>query len=168
MKKRLRVNEMIRIAQIRVIGADGEQLGVMRPEEALKIAREAGFDLVEIVPTSSPPVCRIMDYSKYKYEQEKKEREARKKQHVIKIKEIRINPRIEEHDYKTKLQHARDFVVKGNKVKWTLIFHGREMAHIERGRHLLDRVIQDTVDIAEVEMAPKKEGRFIFMVITPK
>lgn len=159
---------MIRAPQIRVISAEGEQLGVMRPEEALRLAREAGLDLLEIVPSSSPPVCRIMDYSKYKYEQEKKEREARKKQHIIKIKEIRMSPGIEEHDYQTKLQHAREFLKKGNKVKCVLVFHGREMAHIELGRRVVDRVIQDTVDVSEVELAPKKEGRFIFMVLTPK
>lgn len=159
---------MIRVPQIRVIGAEGEQLGVMRPEEGLRRAREAGFDLVEVASSASPPVCRIMDYSKYKYDQEKKEREARKRQHVIRVKEIRIKPRIEEHDYRTKLDHARKFLAEGNKVKWTLMFRGREIAHVELGRQLLDKIIQDTVDISEVEMVPKKEGRFIFMVLTPK
>ena len=159
---------MIRVPQIRLISAQGEQLGVVSPYEGLRLAKEAGYDLVEIVPNAEPPVCRIMDFSKYKYEQEKKEREARKRQHVIKIKEIRIKPGIEEHDYKTKLEHSRMFLKKGNKVKWTLVFHGREMAHIELGRKVIDRVIQDTVDMGEVELAPKKEGRFIYMVLTPK
>ena len=168
MKKKIRVNEMIRIPRVRIIGADGEQLGIMNPEEGLRRAREAELDLVEVAPSANPPVCRIIDYSKYKYDQEKKEREARKRQHIIKVKEIRLKPRIEEHDYNTKLEHAKTFLAKGNKVKWSLMFRGREMAHIELGRQLLDRVIQDTVDISEVEMAPRKEGRFIFMVLTPK
>jgi translation initiation factor IF-3 len=109
-----------------------------------------------------------MDFSKYKYDQEKKEREARKRQHVIKVKEIRLKPWIEKHDYQTKVEHARGFLEKGNKVKWTLMFRGREIAHIDLGRQLLNKIIQDTVDISEVEMAPRKEGRFIFMVLTPK
>jgi len=159
---------MIKAPQVRVIGAGGEQLGIMRPDEGLRRAREAGLDLVEVAPTANPSVCRIMDYSKYKYDQEKKEREARKRQHIFKVKEIRLKPRIEEHDYKTKLEHAKEFLAKGNKVKWSLIFRGREMAHIELGRQLLNRIIQDTVDISEVEMAPKKEGHFIFMVLAPK
>ncbi len=159
---------MIRAPQIRVIGAEGEQLGIMGPGEALRRAREAGLDLVEVAPSVNPPVCRIMDYSKYKYDQEKKGREAHKKQHIIKVKEIRLKPQIEEHDYNTKLSHARKFLMKGNKVKWSLMFRGREMAHTERGRRLLDRVIQDAADISEVETGPKKEGRFIFMVLAPK
>jgi translation initiation factor IF-3 len=167
-RKRTRVNEAIRASQIRVIGPEGEQLGVMDPQDALKRAREANLDLVEVASAASPPVCRIMDFSKFKYDQEKKEREARKRQHIVRIKQIRIKPRIEEHDYHTKVEHARQFLEKGNKVKWSLMFRGREMAHIEHGRQLLDRVIQDTVDISEVEMAPKKEGRFIFMILTPK
>lgn len=140
----------------------------MTPQEGLKRARETDLDLVEVAPTASPPVCRIMDFSKFKYDQEKKEREARKRQRVIRVKEIRVKPRIEEHDYQTKLEHARKFLEKGDKVKWSLMFRGREMAHIEHGRQLMNRIIQDTVDICEVEMAPKKEGRFIFMVLGPK
>ncbi|MFH0732849.1 MAG: translation initiation factor IF-3 [Candidatus Omnitrophota bacterium] len=166
--RKTRVNQMIRVPQIRVIGAEGEQLGVMRPEEGLRHAQEAGLDLVEVAPLASPPVCRIIDFSKYKYDQEKQEKEARKRQHVIKLKEIRLKPGIEEHDYKTKLAHARKFLTKGNKVKWSLMFRGREMAHTEFGRILLDRIIQDTTDISEVERAPRKEGRFMFMVLTPK
>ncbi len=159
---------MIRAPQIRVIGPDGEQLGIMDPAEGVRRARLAELDLVEVASLAIPPVCRIMDYSKYKYDQEKKEREARKRQHMTKVKEIRIKPRIEEHDYKTKLEHARKFLSKGDKVRWSLMFRGREMAHVEHGRQLLDRIIQDTVDISEVEMAPRKEGAFIFMVLTPK
>ena len=159
---------MIRAPKIRIIGAEGEQLGIMTPEEGLRRTREAELDLVEVAPSASPPVCRIMDYSKYKYDQEKKEREAHKRQHIVRIKEIRIKPRIEEHDYSTKLNHAREFLTKGNKVKWALMFRGREMAHQELGRQLLDRIIQDTVDVSEVERAPRREGRFIFMVLTPK
>ena len=159
---------MIRAPQIRVIGAEGEQLGIMAPDEGLKRARETGLDLVEVAASVSPPVCSIMDYSKYKYDQEKKEREARKKQHIIRIKEIRLKPQIEEHDYQTKLGHAREFLTKGDKVKWSLMFRGREMAHVERGRQLLDKIIQDMIDIGEVELPPKKEGRFMSMVLTPK
>ncbi len=159
---------MIRVPEVRVIGAEGEQLGLMHPGEGLRRAREAGLDLVEVASAATPPVCRIMDYSKYKYDQEKKEREARKKQHVVKLKEIRIKASIEEHDYTTKLEHAKKFLSKGNKVKWSLLFRGREMAHAERGRQLFDRIIQDTVGISEVELAPRKEGPFLFMVLTPK
>lgn len=162
------MNERIRVPKIRVIGADGEQLGTMGPNEGTMRAQAVGLDLVEVAPLASPPVCRIMDFSKYKYDQEKKEKESRKRQHTIKIKEIRIKPSIEDHDYHTKLEHARQFLEKGNKVKWSLMFRGREMAHRELGRQLLDKIIQDTVDISEVEMAPKKEGRFLFMVLMPK
>ena len=159
---------MIRAPQIRVIGPDGEQLGVMAPNEGIRRAQEAGFDLVEVASIASPPVCRIMDYSKYKYDQEKKEREARRRQHTIKIKEFRLKPSTEEHDYRTKIEHAKEFLSKGNKVKWSLMFRGREMAHIERGRQIMDRIIQDTIDVGEIELAPRKEGHFLFMVLMPK
>ena len=123
---------------------------------------------MEVAPTANPPVCRIMDFSKFKYEQEKKEREARKRQHIVKLKEIRLKPTIEEHDYRTKLDHARKFLEKGNRVKWSLMFRGRQMAHIDLGRKLLDRIVQDTLDISELDRAPKKEGRFMNMVLSPK
>jgi len=134
----------------------------------MRIAREAGVDLVEVAPLSRPPVCRIMDYSKYKYEQEKKERESRKRQHIVKIKEVRYKPHIEEHDYVTKLHHVRDFLTKGNKVKISMMFRGREMAHLEIGRHILDRIVKDVVDVSEVEKPAKREGRYMNVVLTPK
>jgi len=132
------------------------------------MAREAGLDLVEVAPLSRPPVCRIMDFSRYKYEQEKKERESRKRQHIVRLKEVRYKPNIEEHDYQTKLQHIRDFVSKGNKVKTSMRFRGRELAHTEKGREIMQRIINDIVDIAEVEKSPTQEGRFLNMIIMPK
>ena len=140
----------------------------MSPQEALTKARDSQFDLVEVAPMSRPPVCRIMDYSKYKYEQEKKEKEARKRQHIIKIKEVRYKPTIEEHDYQTKLGHIKEFLSKGNKVKISLRFRGREMAHAEIGRALMQRIIKDTTAIAEAEKPPLREGRFLNMVLAPK
>jgi len=151
-----------------VIGAEGEQLGVMTPQAALAKARETDLDLVEVAPTSRPPVCRIMDYSKFKYDQEKKEKEARKRQHIIKIKEVRYKATIEEHDYRTKLTHIKDFLQKGNKVKVSLRFRGREMAHQETGRALMQRVINDIIGVGEAEKPPSKEGHFLNMVLNPK
>jgi len=151
-----------------VIGAEGEQLGVMTPQAALAKARETDRDLVEVAPTSRPPVCRIMDYSKFKYDQEKKEKEARKRQHIIKIKEVRYKATIEEHDYRTKLTHIKDFLQKGNKVKVSLRFRGREMAHQETGRALMQRVINDIIGVGEAEKPPSKEGHFLNMVLNPK
>lgn len=167
-EKRVRVNEQIRISQIRVISSDGQQLGVMNPQEGLRIAREAGLDLVEVAPLARPPVCRIMDYSKYKYDQERKEREARKRQHVIRVKEVRYKPNIDEHDYQTKLHHIREFIKRHNKVKVSMMFRGREQARPEKGREVLQRIVQDVVDISEVEKAPTREGRYLNMVLTPK
>jgi translation initiation factor IF-3 len=140
----------------------------MHPQDALKLAREAGLDLVEVSPFSKPPVCRIMNYSKYKYEQEKKEKEARKRQHVVKLKEIRYKPNIDEHDYRTKLNHLREFITEGNKVKISVSFRGREMAHKDKGQELIQRIIQDAVDISEIDKAPSQEGRFINLVLMPK
>lgn len=134
----------------------------------MKLAREAGLDLVEVAPLSKPPVCRIMDFSKYKYDQEKKEKESRKRQHVIRLKEVRYKPNIEEHDYLTKLNHIKDFIKKGNKVKISMRFRGREMAHTEIGKQVIDRIIRDVVDVGEVEKSPTKEGRFLNMVLGPK
>ena len=151
-----------------MIGAEGEQLGVMTPQAALAKAREADFDLVEVAPTSRPPVCRIMDYSKFKYDQEKKEKEARKRQHIIKIKEVRYKATIEEHDYQTKLTHIKDFLLSGNKVKVSLRFRGREIAHQETGRALMQRVIKDITGVGEAEKPPSKEGHFLNMVLNPK
>lgn len=137
-------------------------------QDALKKAEEAGLDLVEIAPTATPPVCRIMDHSKFKYEQEKKEKEARKKQKIVRLKEIRMGPKIGEHDYQFKLRHLEDFLKKGDKVKVTMIFRGREMAHIDLGRKVLDRLSSDISSIGEIEESPKLEGRFLNMVIRAK
>jgi translation initiation factor IF-3 len=140
----------------------------MSPQEALAKAREDDLDLVEIAPMSRPPVCRIMDYSKFKYDQEKKEKEARKRQHVIRLKEVRYKLNIEEHDYQTKLNHIKEFLSKGNKVKISLRFRGREAAHQEIGRTLVQRIIKDIQPAGEAEKPPKHEGRFLNVVLAPK
>jgi translation initiation factor IF-3 len=140
----------------------------MTPQEGLKKAREAGLDLVEVAPSSRPPVCRIMDYSKFKYDQEKKEKEARKRQHIIRIKEVRYKLGIEDHDYQTKLNHIKEFLQKGNKVKISLRFRGREAAHSEKGTELLQRIAQDISIVGEVDKAASREGRFLNMILMPK
>jgi translation initiation factor IF-3 len=150
------------------VGVEGEQLGVMTVPEALKRAEDAGYDLVEVAPTAVPPVCRIIDYSRYKYEQEKREKEARKKQKVIHIKEIRLGPKIGEHDYQFKLRYLEDFLKRGDKVKVTMMFRGREMAHVDLGRKILDRLASDISAIGEIEEAPRLEGRIIGMTIRAK
>lgn len=167
-KKEIRVNYRIRAKEVRVIGDNGEQLGVMGINDALRKAEAIGLDLVEIAPTAVPPVCRIMDHSRYKYEQEKREKEARKKQKVVHIKEIRMGPKIGEHDYQFKRRHLEDFLKKGDKVKVTMIFRGREMAHIDLGRKVLDRLASDISATGEIEESPRLEGRFINMVIRAK
>jgi len=163
-----RVNERIRFPQIRVIGVVGEQLGVMNPTEGMRLAREAGFDLVEVAPAARPPVCRIMDFSKYKYEQAKKSKEARKHQRSTHLKEIRVRPHIEDHDYLTKFRALEKFLKRGDKVRLTLVFRGREMAHQEFGKRVLDRFIADLAPQAIVERAPVQEGRMIFLTFAPK
>lgn len=162
------INEQIRDKEVRVIGEDGEMLGVMAPKDAMKIAREAGVDLVKIVPNAVPPVCKIVDYGKYKYELARKEKDARKKQRIIDIKEVRLSPNIEDNDLNTKANAARKFIEKGDKVKVTLKFRGREMAHMEQSKHILDDFAEKLGDIAQVEKAPKLEGRSIMMVLTEK
>ncbi|MFH0771228.1 MAG: translation initiation factor IF-3 [Candidatus Omnitrophota bacterium] len=166
--KSIRVNEKIRIREVMVIGADGEQLGVMAPEEGLRLAQQSGLDLVEVASQAKPPVCRIMDFSKYKYEQEKKAKEAKKKQHATHIKEIRIKPKIGDHDYQVKLNFIKKFLGHGDKVKISLIFRGREMAHPELGTRILERLSGDIADIAQIEKPPLREGRAIIMVVAPK
>ncbi len=151
-----------------MIGATSEQLGVMAPEEGLKLAQQAGLDLVEVAPMAKPPVCRIMDFSKYKYEQEKKEKEARKKQHAIHIKEIRLKPKIGDHDYLVKLSFIKKFLERGDKVKVTLLFRGREMAHPELGTRVLERLKADIIEVAQIEKPPLREGRAVIMVVAPK
>ncbi|MFA5255727.1 MAG: translation initiation factor IF-3 [Candidatus Omnitrophota bacterium] len=167
-KKEIRINHRIRAREIRVIGEHGDQLGVMSVQDGIKNAEESGLDLVEIAPTANPPVCRIMDHSRFKYEQEKKEKEARKKQKVVHIKEIRLGPKIGEHDYQFKVNHLIEFLKKGDKVKVTMIFRGREMAHIDLGRKILEKLSSDISGVGEIEENPKLEGRFINMIIRAK
>ncbi|WP_416236736.1 translation initiation factor IF-3 [Yoonia sp. 67] len=162
-----RINERIRGAEIRLIGADGENVGVVTPERAMQMAEEAGLDLVEISPNAVPPVCKIMDFGKFKYETQKKEAEARKKQKIIEIKEIKFRPNTDSHDYEVKMRSVFKFLENGDKVKITLRFRGREMAHQELGRQLLERVAEDTKEAGKVENFPKMEGRQMVMLIGP-
>ena len=160
------INEQIRDKEIRLIGENGEQLGIMSARDAMKLAREAELDLVKIAPTAKPPVCKIIDYGKYRYELARKEKEAKKKQKVIEIKEVRLTPNIDVNDLNTKVGSARKFLQKGNKVKVTLRFRGREMAHMQASRHVLDDFAKELSDVAVVDKAPKIEGRSsIFMDI---
>ncbi|MEA3305955.1 MAG: translation initiation factor IF-3 [Candidatus Omnitrophota bacterium] len=165
---RARINSRIRVKEARIIDENGEQMGVIPVAEGMTAAREKNLDLVEIAPNASPPVCRIMDFSKYKYEQEKKERLARKKQKVVHLKEIKLKPNIEEHDYQTKLGHLKRFLGRGDKAKITLMFRGRQMAHVDIGRNLMDRLMKDLSEFAVIERMPVLEGRFIIMVMAPK
>ena len=165
--QRTRINQQIRISPVRVIDPEGEQVGIVPIERALELAEELGLDLVEVAPMARPPVCRIMDYGKFKYEEQRKAREARKKQHQIQLKEVKMRPGIEEHDFEFKTRHARRFLEEGNKVKVTMMFRGRQMAHPEIGREVLDRVMKDLSDIAKVEMSPTMEARAMTMVLVP-
>ena len=151
-----------------MVGEDGSQLGVMSVKEAMKMAEEAGLDLVKIAPTAKPPVCKIVDYGKYRYELARKEKEAKKKQRIIEIKEIRMSPNIDTNDMNTKVTAAKKFITKGNKVKVTLRFRGREMAHMQASRHILEDFAQMLSDVAAVEKAPKVEGRTMTMFLTEK
>ncbi|MCI8599117.1 MAG: translation initiation factor IF-3 [Lachnospiraceae bacterium] len=162
------INEQIRDREVRLIGSNGEQLGIMSARDAMKIAREAELDLVKIAPTAKPPVCKIIDYGKYKYEMARKEKEARKKQRIIEIKEVRLSPNIEENDLNTKVGAARKFIQKGDKVKVTLRFRGREMAHVQHSKHILDEFAEKVSDIAVVERAPKLEGRQMMMFLAKR
>jgi len=163
-----RINRQIRISPVRVIGADGAQLGVLEVDVALKMADEAGLDLVEVAAAARPPVVRIMDYGKYKFEMAKQARQAKKKQHVIQLKEVKYRPGIEKHDFDTKTNHARSFIGDGNKVKVTLMFRGRQIAHPELGMAVVERVAQALADVAKVETAAKLEGKALTMILTPK
>ena len=162
------INEQIRDKEVRLIGPDGEQLGIVSSKEAQKIADEAGLDLVKIAPNAKPPVCKVIDYGKYRYELARKEKEAKKKQKTIELKEIRLTPNIEENDLNTKINAAKKFLEKGNKVKITLRFRGREMAHMNSSKHILDDFAESLSDVAVVEKAPKVEGRSIGMVLAEK
>ncbi|MCI5994547.1 MAG: translation initiation factor IF-3 [Blautia sp.] len=162
------INEQIRDREIRLIGENGEQLGIMSAREAMKIAQEAELDLVKIAPTAKPPVCKIIDYGKYRYEMARKEKEAKKKQKIIEVKEVRLTPNIDSNDLNTKISAARKFIQKGNKVKVTLRFRGREMAHMNASRHILDDFAKELEDIAVVDKPAKLEGRSIMMFLTEK
>ena len=162
------MNDQIREREVRVIGADGQQLGIMSSEEALKIAAGQELDLILIAPQAKPPVCRIMDYSKFRYEQARKEREAKKKQKTVEVKEIRFSPNIDTNDLNTKSNNARKFLEKGNRVKVTLRFRGREMAHINATKGVLDEFAATLADIANVDKPAKLEGRNMSIVLAPK
>lgn len=164
----LMINEKIRDREVRLIGVNGEQLGIMSSREAQKLAEEAELDLVKIAPTAKPPVCKIIDYGKYRYELARKEKEAKKKQKVVEVKEIRMSPNIESNDLNTKMNAAKKFLEKGNKVKVTLRFRGREMAHMQSRKHILDDFAESLADVAVIEKAAKVEGRNISMVLTEK
>ena len=164
----LLINEQIRDKEVRVIGEDGEQLGVMSIKEAMDLAEEAGVDLIKIAPTAKPPVCKIADYGKYKYEQMRREKEAKKKQKVIENKEIRLSPNIDTNDLNTKANSARKFLTKGDKVKVSLRFRGREMAHMNSSKHILDDFAELLADVAVIDKAPKVEGRSMTMFLTEK
>ena len=162
------IYEQIRDREIRLIGEDGQQLGIMSSREAMKIAREAELDLVKIAPQAKPPVCKIIDYGKYRYELARKEKEAKKKQKTIEVKEVRLSPNIDSNDLNTKIASARKFIEKGNKVKVTLRFRGREMAHVQSSRHILDEFAKALEDIALVDKPAKMEGRSMAMFLTEK
>jgi translation initiation factor IF-3 len=164
----VRVNERIRVPQVRVIGEDGAQIGVLPVREALALAQSKGLDLVEVAATSRPPVCRVMDYGKFKYEQNRRARKAKKKQHQMQLKEVKLRPKIEEHDYGFKIEHAREFLTDRDKVKLTVTFRGREIAHQDLGYKLIQRAIADLAEHATVESAPRSEGRTLTAVLMPK
>jgi len=163
----LRVNREIRAPKVRVISQTGEQIGVLALYEALAMAEQDGLDLVEISPGASPPVCKIINYGKFRYDQTKREKESKKAQHQVKIKEVKLKPNIDDNDFQTKMRHARDFVTKGNKVKVSCVFRGREMAHPEIGQRLVDQFCEDLADIATVEAPAKMFGRMLTAVLAP-
>lgn len=167
-KTYIRINEKIRAPEVRIIGPDGSQLGVVTIQRALEMADQYELDLIEVAPNANPPVCRIIDFSKFKYDQEKKEREAKKHQKQSRLKEIRLKPNIDDHDYQVKLRHAIIFLQKKDKVKVNLFFRGRQMEHVDLGRRILDRFIADTKNEAQVEKEPVLEGKIMSLVLSPK
>ncbi|MFH0739067.1 MAG: translation initiation factor IF-3 [Candidatus Omnitrophota bacterium] len=167
-KRSIRINDKIRVPQVRLVGPEGNQLGVVSIQEALDIANQHELDLVEVAAQASPPVCRIIDFSKFKYDQEKKEREAKKHQHQVHIKEIRVKPNIDDHDYQVKLKQTIGFLKKKDKVKVSLFFRGRQMEHMDLGKKVLDRFIVDTHNDGQIEKDPSLEGRIMSFVIAPK
>ena len=167
-EQRVRVNRQIRISPVRLIGHDGAQLGIVAIDEALRAATERGLDLVEVAPLARPPVVKIMDYGKFRFEEAKAARAARKKQHVIQLKEVKYRPGIDHHDFDFKTRHVREFLTEGNKVKVTMMFRGRQLAHPELGREVLERVVEALTDIGKVETDAKLEGRNMTLVLAPK
>jgi translation initiation factor IF-3 len=163
----LRINKQIRAPKVRVIGSDGSQVGILAIRDALLKAQEENLDLVEIAPNAQPPVCKIVDYGKFRYDQTKREKESKKAQHQVKVKEVKLKPNIDEHDFQTKLKQARQFVEKGNKVKVTCMFRGREMAHPELGQKMVEKFCKGLEDIALVEAPPKLLGRNLIGVLAP-
>lgn len=161
------VNENIRAREVRLIGANGDQIGVKSKQDALDMARNAELDLVMVAPNAKPPVCRVMDYGKYRFEQQKKEKEARKKQKIINLKEVRLSPNIDEHDFNTKLRNARKFLTKGDKVKAAIRFRGRAITHSELGRDVLVKLAKECEDVSTIESKPKMEGRSMFLILAP-
>ena len=164
----VRRNDMIRAREVRVIGAEGEQLGILQRSEAIAMAQEVGCDLVEVSSNSEPPVCRIMDYGKFKYEQQKKKQDAKKRQAVVQVKEIKVRPKTDEHDYETKVKHIRRFLEDGDRCKVTVFFRGREIVHKDRGLDILERIVKDLEDIGKVDQEPRAEGRTLQMLLVPK
>ena len=162
-----RANERIKALDVQVIGSDGENLGPMQLNKAIELAKQEGLDLIEISPNANPPVCKIMDMGKYKYDLQKKANLAKKKQKVVSLKEIKLRPGTEAHDYNFKIKNAKKFITKGDKVKFTVKFKGREMQHTELGKDLMDKIIEETKDIAKIESKPKFEGRQMVMIIQP-
>jgi translation initiation factor IF-3 len=168
-KDTTRVNEFIRVPRVRVISGSGESLGILLIADALQRALEEKLDLVEVAPSADPPVCRIMDYGKFKYEKAKKVKEAKKKQHISHLKEIKMHPKIEEHDYNFKLNHAKDFLMRGDRVKATIVFRGREIAHLDFGKKILERFSNDLAEVSNIELNCKMEGRnMISMFVADK
>src|SRR6266705_2012234 len=166
--RKTRINERIRAKEIRVIGSSGAQLGIMTPENALRMATEEGLDLVEVASEANPPVCRIMDFGKYKYTQARRQKEARKKQTTIQVKEVKMGPKTERHDFDFKLKHVRRFLEEGHKAKVTVRFKGREMAHTELGWKMLNKMVEATQDIANTENNPRLEGRMLHIILSPR
>ncbi|MGP1366490.1 MAG: translation initiation factor IF-3 [Schwartzia sp. (in: firmicutes)] len=164
----MRINEEIHIREVRVTSATGEQLGIMATRDALRLAEEQHLDLVEVAPKAKPPVCRIMDFGKYRYEQQKRDKEAKKKQKIITLKEVKLRPHIEQHDFDVKLKNALRFLEEGNKVKVTIMFRGREMSHQELGRDVLNRVAEQLKELVIIERDPKLEGKNMIMILAPK
>jgi translation initiation factor IF-3 len=164
----LRINDQIRVPQVRVIADDGGQLGIMSTYDALMAARERGVDLIEVSPNALPPVCRLSDYGRLKYEQNKKDKEARKKAHNMELREVKLRPKIEEHDYQVKFRTAERLLHDGDKVKVTIMFRGREITYAQHGRRLLDRVASDSAPFATVEREPRLEGKNMFMILSPR